>query len=152
MSPVQLRYLGIPRSQQEERTVLFRSRKSVFGKNGKWENTEGNHAHTPIHLPIQQRPQTRGLDRHGSSTSAPPNPQRPVPVEHGAQEVQNVFTLRRTRGKLPEDMSQRDVFQRPYGNYQRLEYQQAIQTLRREGIQNQGEPSHHPGYRGEMEP
>ncbi|MBW0489845.1 hypothetical protein O181_029560 [Austropuccinia psidii MF-1] len=58
MSSLHLRDLGILSNQPEERTGLSRTRRSV-----------------------QQRPQTRGLDRHGSSTSAPPTPQRSVPME-----------------------------------------------------------------------
>ncbi|MBW0566642.1 hypothetical protein O181_106357 [Austropuccinia psidii MF-1] len=65
---VEHRDLGIPRNQPEEQRGLFRSRRSGFGKHGEWKNTEGNHAHTPIYLPIQQITQTRGLERHGSST------------------------------------------------------------------------------------
>ncbi|MBW0462119.1 hypothetical protein O181_001834 [Austropuccinia psidii MF-1] len=123
MSPVHLRDLCIPRHQPEEITGIFRSKRSVFGMHGEWKYTELNHYHTPIHLQLQQRPQTRGLDGHGSSTSAPPTPQRPVPVEHGTQEFQPGFRLGRTRGKSPIDISQRDFFQIPYGNYQRLESQ-----------------------------
>ncbi|MBW0516313.1 hypothetical protein O181_056028 [Austropuccinia psidii MF-1] len=152
MSPVHFRYLGIPRNHPEARARLFRYRKSRFGQHGKSNNTEEHHAHTLIQLPIQQRPQTSVLERHGSSTSAPPTPQRPVPVEHGTQEVQSGLTLGRVRGKLSEEISQRYFFQRPYGNYQRLESKQEIQTPRREGSQNHPETSHNPGYRGAMEP
>ncbi|MBW0491486.1 hypothetical protein O181_031201 [Austropuccinia psidii MF-1] len=62
---------------------MFRSRRSGLGQHGQWQDTQGNHSHTSIHLPIQQEPQTRGLDRYGSGTSAPPTPQRPAPMEHG---------------------------------------------------------------------
>ncbi|MBW0461622.1 hypothetical protein O181_001337 [Austropuccinia psidii MF-1] len=110
MSPVHLRDLRIPRKTPEARKRLFRSRRSGIIQHGELEETEGNHSHTPIHLPIKQRPQTRGLDKHGSSTSAPPTPQRPVPVEYGTQEVQPAFKLGRNRGNVPEDMSQRDIF------------------------------------------
>ncbi|MBW0469331.1 hypothetical protein O181_009046 [Austropuccinia psidii MF-1] len=152
MSPVHLRELGIPRNQPEERTGLFRSRRSGFGKYDEWKDIKGNNAHTPIQLQIQQIHQARGVDRHGSSTSAPLTSQIPVPVKNGTHKVQPGFTLSITRGKLPEDISQRVVFQRAYGNYPRLESQHTIQTLRREGSQNQGESSQNPGYRGSMEP
>ncbi|MBW0484613.1 hypothetical protein O181_024328 [Austropuccinia psidii MF-1] len=76
--------------------------------NGK---TQEDHSHTPINLPIQKRPQTRGLNRHGPSTSAPPTPQRSMAMGHGKQEVQPGFTLGRIWGMLPSDMSQRDIFQ-----------------------------------------
>ncbi|MBW0514879.1 hypothetical protein O181_054594 [Austropuccinia psidii MF-1] len=135
MSLVHLSDLGIPRNQPKKRTGLCRNRRSGFGKHGEWKETGSNHAHTAIHLQIQQTLQARVLDRHGSSTSAPPTPQRPVPVEHGTQEVKPGFTLGTTRGKLLEDMSWRDFFQIPYGDYQGLESQQEIQTHRREGSQ-----------------
>ncbi|MBW0470336.1 hypothetical protein O181_010051 [Austropuccinia psidii MF-1] len=47
------------------------------------------------------RPQTRGLKRHGPSTLAPPTPQRSVAMDHGQEEVQHGFTLGRTWGMLP---------------------------------------------------
>ncbi|MBW0484110.1 hypothetical protein O181_023825 [Austropuccinia psidii MF-1] len=126
------------RNQPEEGERLFRSRRSGFGQNSGWQDTKGDHSHTPIHLPSQQRPQNRGLDRYGLSTSAPLTPQGSVSMEHGKQEVQPGFKLGRTWAKLPEDMSQRDIVKSLYGNKQRLEFQQAIQTLRREGFQYQG--------------
>ncbi|MBW0593641.1 hypothetical protein O181_133356, partial [Austropuccinia psidii MF-1] len=45
-------------------------------------------------------------------------------MEHGQQEVQPGISLGRTWSKLPEDLSQRDKLQRPYGNHQRLESHQ----------------------------
>ncbi|MBW0543513.1 hypothetical protein O181_083228 [Austropuccinia psidii MF-1] len=86
MSTIHLRDLGIPRNQQEERKGVLRLKRPGVGKYGEWQDTQGNHAHTPIHLSIQQRHQARRLDRHRSSTSAPPTPQRPDAVEHGTQE------------------------------------------------------------------
>ncbi|MBW0532204.1 hypothetical protein O181_071919 [Austropuccinia psidii MF-1] len=50
MSPVHLRDLGVPRSQPEEITGMFRSRRPAFGKHGEWKETQGNHSHTPIHF------------------------------------------------------------------------------------------------------
>ncbi|MBW0567819.1 hypothetical protein O181_107534 [Austropuccinia psidii MF-1] len=73
-------------------------------------------------------------------------------MEHRKQEAQHSFTLGRTWGNLPKDISQSDIFQRPYGNHQRLESQQPIQTLRTEGSQTKGESSHNPGYREGMDP
>ncbi|MBW0500178.1 hypothetical protein O181_039893 [Austropuccinia psidii MF-1] len=49
-------------------------------------------------------------------------------MEHGQQEVQPNISLGRTWSKFPEDLSQRDRLQGPYGNHQRLESYQAIQT------------------------
>ncbi|MBW0536577.1 hypothetical protein O181_076292 [Austropuccinia psidii MF-1] len=80
-------------SQLEERKGLFRCGRSGFGQQGEWQDTEGNHAHTPINLPVKKRPQSRRLDRHGSSTSALPTPQRPVPVEHVTQDLKHGFKL-----------------------------------------------------------
>ncbi|MBW0539234.1 hypothetical protein O181_078949 [Austropuccinia psidii MF-1] len=81
-----------------------------------------------IHFPIQQEPKTRGLERHGSSSSDPPTPQRFLSMEHGQQEVQPGILLGRTWRKLPGDFSQRDRLQRLYGNHQRLESHQVVQT------------------------
>ncbi|MBW0538990.1 hypothetical protein O181_078705 [Austropuccinia psidii MF-1] len=57
-----------------------------LGHSGGWQDTEENHTHSPIHFSIQQQPQTRGLERYGLSSSAPPTPQRFVSMEHGQQE------------------------------------------------------------------
>ncbi|MBW0468052.1 hypothetical protein O181_007767 [Austropuccinia psidii MF-1] len=139
MSAVHLRDLGIPRNQPEEREGPFTSRRSGFLQHGKGHKTKGDNAHTPITLQIKQRPQTRGLKRYRSSTSAPPTPQRSVPMEHGKQEVQTGLTLVRTWGKLAEYMSPGVIFKKPYENNQRLESQKEIQTVRRGVFQNKGE-------------
>ncbi|MBW0563749.1 hypothetical protein O181_103464 [Austropuccinia psidii MF-1] len=79
MSRVHLRNLGIPRNQQEDREGPFRTRipgRGYLGHSGGWQDTEGTQTHSTIHLPIQQKPQTRGLEGYGSSSSAPPTPQR----------------------------------------------------------------------------
>ncbi|MBW0573695.1 hypothetical protein O181_113410 [Austropuccinia psidii MF-1] len=115
-------------------------------------HTEGNHTHSSIHLSIQHKLQTRVLEGYGSSSSAPPTPQRYFAMEHAQQEVQPSITLGRTWRKLPEDMSQRDILQRPYGNYQRMESHQEVQTPREEGNQDKGESSHYPSYRRTAEP
>ncbi|MBW0491074.1 hypothetical protein O181_030789 [Austropuccinia psidii MF-1] len=47
----------------------------------------------PIHTPIQQEPQTRGLKGYRSSSSGPPTPHRFVSMEHGQQEVQSGISL-----------------------------------------------------------
>ncbi|MBW0592185.1 hypothetical protein O181_131900 [Austropuccinia psidii MF-1] len=65
MSPVHLRNLEIPRNQPEEKQGLFRSRRPGTGHLGHscgCQDTEGNHTHSAIYLPIQQKPQTRGLN------------------------------------------------------------------------------------------
>ncbi|MBW0466459.1 hypothetical protein O181_006174 [Austropuccinia psidii MF-1] len=49
-------------------------------------------------------------------------------------------------------MSQRDRLQRPYGNHQRLEPHQAVQTPGGEGNQDKGESSHYPSYRRIADP
>ncbi|MBW0489856.1 hypothetical protein O181_029571 [Austropuccinia psidii MF-1] len=49
-------------------------------------------------------------------------------------------------------MSQIDTLQRPYGNHQRMEFHQAVQTPRGEGNQDKGESSHYPSYRRTAEP
>ncbi|MBW0538307.1 hypothetical protein O181_078022 [Austropuccinia psidii MF-1] len=155
MSPVHLRNLGFQRNQPEDREGLSRTRipsRGHLGHSGGWQNIEGNNTSSAIHIPIQQKPQTRGLEGYGSSSSAPPAPQRPLSMEHGQQEVQPRIPLGRNWRKLPEDMSQRDRLQRPYGNHQRLESHQAVQTPGGEGKQNKGKSSHYPSYRRTSDP
>ncbi|MBW0461189.1 hypothetical protein O181_000904 [Austropuccinia psidii MF-1] len=131
MSPVHLRNLGFQRKQPEDREGLYTTRRpggGHFGHSGGWQDIEGNHTHSAIHIPIQQKTQTRGLEGHGSSFSAPPTRQRSFPMEHGKKEVQPSIPLGRAWSKFPEDLPQRDRLQRPYGNHQRLESHQAVQT------------------------
>ncbi|MBW0473571.1 hypothetical protein O181_013286 [Austropuccinia psidii MF-1] len=90
MSFVHLRNLGFQRNQPEDREGLSKTRRpgrGNLGHSGGWQDIEGNHTHSSIHIPIQQRPQTRGLETYGSSSSAPPTPQRPLAMEHGQQEA-----------------------------------------------------------------
>ncbi|MBW0567535.1 hypothetical protein O181_107250 [Austropuccinia psidii MF-1] len=155
MSPVHLIYLGFQRNKPEDRKDLSRTRRPGrrhLVHSAGWQDTEGNHTHSAIHFPIQQEPQTRGLERYGSSSSAPPTPQRFISMEHGQQEGQPGIPLGRGWSKLPEDMSQRDRLQRTYGNHQRLESQKAVQTPGGEGKQDKGESSHYPSYRRTADP
>ncbi|MBW0542160.1 hypothetical protein O181_081875 [Austropuccinia psidii MF-1] len=155
MSPVHLRNLGFQMNQPEYREGLSRTRRPGRGflvHSGGWKETEGNHTHPAIHFPIQQEPQTRGLERHGSSSSAAPTPQRFISMEHGQQEVQPGIPLGRPWSKFPEDLSQRNILQRPYGNYQRMESYQEVQTPGGEGKQDKGESSHYPSYRRTADP
>ncbi|MBW0480242.1 hypothetical protein O181_019957 [Austropuccinia psidii MF-1] len=99
MSSVHLRNLGFQRNQPEDREGLSRTRRpgvEHLGHRGGWQDIEGNHTHSDIHFPIQQKPQTRGLEVHGSSSSASPTPQRPFLMENGSQEVQPSIPLGRT--------------------------------------------------------
>ncbi|MBW0472381.1 hypothetical protein O181_012096 [Austropuccinia psidii MF-1] len=73
-------------------------------------------------------------------------------MEHGQQEVQPSIPLGRTWSKLPEYISQRDRLQRLYGNNQRFESHQAVQTSGGEGNKNKGESSHYPSYRRTDDP
>ncbi|MBW0570683.1 hypothetical protein O181_110398 [Austropuccinia psidii MF-1] len=66
MSPVHLRDLGFQRNQPEDRE---------------------DNSNPAIHTPIKWRPQTGGLERHGSSSSAPPTSQGLIRMEHGQQEA-----------------------------------------------------------------
>ncbi|MBW0488659.1 hypothetical protein O181_028374 [Austropuccinia psidii MF-1] len=155
MSPAHLRNLGIPRKQPADREGFSRTRRpgrGHLGHNGEWQDTEGNHTHSSLHLSVQQKPQTRGLVGYGSSSSAPPTPQKYFPMEHGQQEVQTSITMGRTWSKLPEDMSQRDILQRSYGNHQKMKFHQEVQTPGGEENQDKGESSHYPSYRRETEP
>ncbi|MBW0569443.1 hypothetical protein O181_109158 [Austropuccinia psidii MF-1] len=122
MSPVYLRDLGFQRNQPEDREGLSRTRRpgrGHVGHSGGWQNNEGDNINLAIHTTFQQEPQTRELERHGSSSSAPPTPQIFFSMENGQQEVQPGNSLGRTWSKLPEDLSQRDKLQGPYGDHQR---------------------------------
>ncbi|MBW0543310.1 hypothetical protein O181_083025 [Austropuccinia psidii MF-1] len=91
MSPVHLRDLGFQRNQREDREGLSRKRRpgrGHLGNSGGWQYTDRNPTHSAINFPIQQEPQTRGLERYASSSSAPPIPQRFISMEHGKQEFQ----------------------------------------------------------------
>ncbi|MBW0589990.1 hypothetical protein O181_129705 [Austropuccinia psidii MF-1] len=68
MSPVHLRNLGFQRNQAEDREGLSRTRRTGgghLGHSGVWQDIEGNHTHSSSHIPIQKKPQTRGLERYG---------------------------------------------------------------------------------------
>ncbi|MBW0493647.1 hypothetical protein O181_033362 [Austropuccinia psidii MF-1] len=141
---------NIKLNQPEDREGLSRTRRpggGHLGHSGGWKDIEGNHTHYAIHIPIQHGSHTRGLEGYGSSSSAPPTPQRPFSMEHGQQEVQPSIPLGRTWSKFPEDMSQRDRLQRLDGNHQRLESHKAVQTPGSEGKQDKGESSHYPSYK-----
>ncbi|MBW0464163.1 hypothetical protein O181_003878 [Austropuccinia psidii MF-1] len=88
MSPVHLINLRVPMNESEDREELVRATGPGFGHYGGWQDTQGNSTHTAIHLPVQQTPLTRGLDRNGSSFSAPQTPERAFPMENGKKEVQ----------------------------------------------------------------
>ncbi|MBW0533760.1 hypothetical protein O181_073475 [Austropuccinia psidii MF-1] len=137
-------------SKPEDREGLSRTRRPGRGyleHSGGWRDTEGNSTHHSIQFPIQQEPQTRGLERYGSSASATPTPQRFISMEHVQQELQPGISLGRTWSKFPEDMSQRIRLERPYDNNQRLESHQAVKTPGGEGKQDKGESSHYASYR-----
>ncbi|MBW0464729.1 hypothetical protein O181_004444 [Austropuccinia psidii MF-1] len=131
MSPVHFRDLGSQRHQPEDREGLSRTRRpgrGHLGHSGGCQDIERNNTHSAIHIPIQQKPQTRGLEGYGSGSLAPPTLQRPFSMEHRQQEVQPGIPLGRTWTKFPEYLSQRDRLQRPYGNHQSFESHQAVQT------------------------
>ncbi|MBW0562879.1 hypothetical protein O181_102594 [Austropuccinia psidii MF-1] len=155
MSPGNLRYLGFQRNQPDNREGFSRTRRpgrGPLGNSGGWQDIEGNHTHSAIHIPIQHKTQTRVLEGYRSSSSAPPTPQRFISMEHGKQEVQPGIPLRRSWNKLPEDMSQRDRLQRHYGNHQRLEFHQEVQTPGGEEKQDKGKSRHSPRYRRTADP
>ncbi|MBW0591820.1 hypothetical protein O181_131535 [Austropuccinia psidii MF-1] len=155
MSPVHLRDLGFQRNQPEDREGFCRTRRPERGHLGHtsgWKNNEGDNINPAIHTPIQWRPQTRGLERHGSSSSVPPTPQGLIPMEHGQQEVQPGISLGRTWSNFPEDRSQRDRLQKPDGNHQRLGSYQAVQIPGGKVTEDKGESSHYPSYRRTVNP
>ncbi|MBW0531111.1 hypothetical protein O181_070826 [Austropuccinia psidii MF-1] len=99
MSPVYHRDLGFQRNQPEDREGLSRTRRpgrGHHGHSGGWQNNQVDNINLAIHRPFQQEPHSRGLERHGSSSSAPPTPQRFVSMEHGQQEAQPGISLGRT--------------------------------------------------------
>ncbi|MBW0529276.1 hypothetical protein O181_068991 [Austropuccinia psidii MF-1] len=155
MSPVYLRDLGFQRNQPEDREGLSRTTipgRGHLGHSGGWQNNEGDNINPAIHNPIQQEPQTRGLEGYGSSSSAPPTPPRFITMGNGQQESQPSISLGRTWSKLAEDLSQRDRLQRPYGNHQRLESYHTVKTPGGKGTENNGESSHYPSNRRTANP
>ncbi|MBW0550253.1 hypothetical protein O181_089968 [Austropuccinia psidii MF-1] len=150
MSPVHLRDLGFQKNQPDDREGLSRTRRpgrGHLGHSGGWQEIEGNHTHSAIHFSIKQKPQTRGLKGYGSSSSAPPTPQRPFSMKHRQQEVQPSIPLGITWRKFPEDIYQTDRLQRSYVNHQILESHQEIQSSGGKGNQDKGESSHYTSYR-----
>ncbi|MBW0485156.1 hypothetical protein O181_024871 [Austropuccinia psidii MF-1] len=90
MLPVHLRNLSFQRHQPEDKEGMSRTRRprgGHLGHSGGWKDIEGNHTHSAIHIPLQWKPQTRGLEGYGSSSSAPSTPKRPFLMEYGQQEV-----------------------------------------------------------------
>ncbi|MBW0471634.1 hypothetical protein O181_011349 [Austropuccinia psidii MF-1] len=73
-------------------------------------------------------------------------------MEHVQQEVQPSISLGQNWSKLPEEPSQIDRLQRPYGKHQRLEPHQVVQTPGGEGKQDKGESSNYPSYRIATDP
>ncbi|MBW0566315.1 hypothetical protein O181_106030 [Austropuccinia psidii MF-1] len=74
MSPVYLRDLGFQRNQPEDREGFSRTRRpgrGHLGHSGGWQNNERDNINLSINTPFQQEPQTRGLERHGSSSQLP---------------------------------------------------------------------------------
>ncbi|MBW0504013.1 hypothetical protein O181_043728 [Austropuccinia psidii MF-1] len=58
----------LPKNQPEGREGLSRTRipgRGDLGHSDGWQDTEGDHTHPAIHFPIQQEPQTGGLETHG---------------------------------------------------------------------------------------
>ncbi|MBW0507405.1 hypothetical protein O181_047120 [Austropuccinia psidii MF-1] len=138
---------GTVKGDREGLSRTRRTRRRHLGHSSGFQDIEGNHTHSAIHFPIQQKPQTRGLEGYGSSSSAPLTPQRSFLMEHGQQEIQYSIPQDRTWRNLPEKMSQRDKLQEPYANHQRLESHQEVQTPGGEGNQDKRESSHYPSYR-----
>ncbi|MBW0475427.1 hypothetical protein O181_015142 [Austropuccinia psidii MF-1] len=147
--------LGFQRNQPEDREGLPRTRRpgrGHLGHSGGWQTNEGDNINPSIHTSIQQKPQTRGLERHGSSSSAPPTPQRFISMDHEQQEVQPGISVDRTWTKLPEYLSQIDRLQRPFDNHQRLESHQRVLNPGGEVKQDKGESSHYSSYRRTTDP
>ncbi|MBW0463238.1 hypothetical protein O181_002953 [Austropuccinia psidii MF-1] len=132
MSPVHLRNLG-----------FHRTKKAFPEPEGLEEDTLDT---------VVDGKTLRGLERHGSGSSAPPTPQRFISMEHGQKEAQPAIPLGRTWRNFQEDFSQRDRLQGPYGNHQGLESYQAVQTPGGKGTEDKGESSHYPSYTRTADP
>ncbi|MBW0539814.1 hypothetical protein O181_079529 [Austropuccinia psidii MF-1] len=133
MSPAHLRDLGFQRNQPEDREGLFITRrpgKGHLGHSGGCQKNEGDNINLAFHTPIQQEPQTRGLEGYQSSSSAPPTPQRFISTKHG----------------------QKEVLQGPYCNHQRLESYAEVQTPGGKGTEDKGESRHYPSYKRTANP
>ncbi|MBW0510664.1 hypothetical protein O181_050379 [Austropuccinia psidii MF-1] len=86
MSPAYLRDLVFQRNQPEDREGFSRTRRpgrGHLGHSGGWQDNEGDNINPAINTSTQQKHQTRGLERYGSSSSAPPTPQRFISMERG---------------------------------------------------------------------
>ncbi|MBW0512944.1 hypothetical protein O181_052659 [Austropuccinia psidii MF-1] len=95
---VKVKYPKIIKEQQQDREGLSKTRRpgrGHLGHSGGWQDAEGNHTQSAIHLPIQQKPLTRVLEGYGSSSSAPTTPQISFTMENVQQEVQPSITLGR---------------------------------------------------------
>ncbi|MBW0527473.1 hypothetical protein O181_067188 [Austropuccinia psidii MF-1] len=136
MSPVHLRDLGFQRNQPEDREGLSRARRlgrGHLGHTGGWQDNEGDNINPAIHTPIQQEPQTRGLEGYGTRGST--------------WHLTGNNLEQAARGSVSKDR-----LQGPYGNHQRLESCQEIQTPGGNGQHNKGESSHYPSYRITVNP
>ncbi|MBW0476648.1 hypothetical protein O181_016363 [Austropuccinia psidii MF-1] len=154
MSHVHLRNLGIPRNQPEDRQGLFRTRRPGTGNlvnSGGWQDTEENHTHSAIHLPIQQKPQTTELEGYGSSSLAPPT-------------LKDLFqrSMDKNRFKLASHWEELgSSYQRIF--LKQIHYKDLMVITKGlnpnrpfkhlgEGNQDKGESSHYPSYRRKIEP
>ncbi|MBW0526905.1 hypothetical protein O181_066620 [Austropuccinia psidii MF-1] len=129
MSPVHLRNIGFQRNQPEDREGLSRARRPGRGNLG--HSGTSNHRTGKIWMKFLSFTNSSKIYFNGAWTT------------RGS----TCIPLARTWCKFPEDLSQRDRLQRPYGNNQRLESYKAVQTPGGEGKQNKGESSHYPRYR-----
>ncbi|MBW0479386.1 hypothetical protein O181_019101 [Austropuccinia psidii MF-1] len=132
MSPVHLRNLGFQRNQPEDREGLSRTRRpgrGHLGQSGGWQDTEGNHSHSAIDFQFN-----RNLK------------------QEDWKDMDQVLQLHQLLKDLIQWSMENKRLQRPYGNHQRLESYQVVQTPGGEGKQDKGESSHYPSYRGTAYP
>ncbi|MBW0550515.1 hypothetical protein O181_090230 [Austropuccinia psidii MF-1] len=127
MSPAHLRDLGFQRHQPEDREGFSRTRRPGRGHLGH----SGGYECKDMDQVLQLHQLLKDL----------------FSMEHGQQEVQPCIPLGRNLSKFPEALSQRDRIQRPYGNHQRLEFHQEVQTAGGEGKQDKGGSSQYSSYR-----
>ncbi|MBW0510096.1 hypothetical protein O181_049811 [Austropuccinia psidii MF-1] len=134
MSPAYLKDLGFQRNQPEDREALSRTRRPGRGHLG--HSGTSNESTGKIWLKFFSSTNSSKIYFNGVWTT------------RGSTWLLTGQNL----SKLPEDLSQRDRFQRPYDNNQRLESNQAVQTPGGEGKQYKGESRHYPSYRTTTDP
>ncbi|MBW0518020.1 hypothetical protein O181_057735 [Austropuccinia psidii MF-1] len=134
MTPVHFRDLGFQRNQPEDREGFSRTRRpgrGNLGHSGGWQNNEGDNINPAIHTQIQQEPENQRTGRIW---------------------IKFISSTNSSNISFNVAWKTRDRLQGPYGNHQRLESYQAVQTPGGKGKQDKVESSHYPSYRRTVNP